>query len=162
MFIVFGTRSLLDKSPQASLCIGKSETQKSGCINILDAHLNDILSFKNHVRSKARTTNYIFHLICNISKFITMEVTQILICTLIFSNLDHANSRLGHVSQNHSKTSVAGSKFSGHTGVSQRKIPPCLYTTQGIILASYPAKMYLQTFDHSMENFTWSRTTVPT
>ena len=61
-FIVFGTRSSLDKSPLAYVCIGKSETQKSSCIKFLGAHLDDIFSFKNHVRSKAQTANCMIHL----------------------------------------------------------------------------------------------------
>ena len=91
-FTVFGTRSLLHKSQLASICVGKSEIQKSSCIKFLSAHLNDILNFKNQVRSKDKTANYILHIICNISKFITMEVKQMHIFTLTFPHLDYANS----------------------------------------------------------------------
>ena len=44
--ITFETRSLLDKSPLASICIDKSEIEKSSCIKFLGAHMDDILSFK--------------------------------------------------------------------------------------------------------------------
>ena len=77
-----------------SICIGKSEIQKFSYIKFLGAQLTHILSFKNHVRSKARTANYILHLFCNISKFITREVEEMLICNLIFPHQDYVNSIL--------------------------------------------------------------------
>ena len=98
--IVFGTRSLLDKSALISTCTGQSEIHKSSCTKFLSTYLDDILSFKDHIRTKARTAYYIPHLIHNISKFITMEVTPMLTCTLYFSTSRSCQLHLGALPQN--------------------------------------------------------------
>ena len=48
------------------------------------------LASKITLKLKPLQQNFILYLINNISKFITIEVTQILICTLIFPHLDYA------------------------------------------------------------------------
>ena len=93
-FIVLGTMSQLDKSPLVLKCIDKTEIQKLSCIKFLGAHLDVILSFKSHVKSKVSTANHILHLTIYISKFITREVVQMITCTLIFPHLDYTNSIL--------------------------------------------------------------------
>ena len=93
-FITFGTPHLLSKKNLDSLTIGGTTVSCSKTIKFLGAFLDETLSFKQHVAACAKLAVYGIHLIKNVRRYLTMATTNMLMCTLVLSQLDCINSIL--------------------------------------------------------------------
>ena len=97
-FITFGTTHLLNKKNLDSITFGDTTVKSSKMIKFLGVHLDETLSFKQHVAACAKSALYGIHLIRNVRKYLTMATTKMLMCTLVLSQLDCINSILTNTS----------------------------------------------------------------
>ena len=89
--ITFGTTHLLNKKNLDSITFGDTTVKSSKMIKFLGVHLDETLSFKQHVATRAKSALYGIHLIKNVRKYLTMATTKMLMCTLVLSQLDYIN-----------------------------------------------------------------------
>ena len=93
-FIVIGTPSSLQKNTLDHIKIGNTKIHRSSKIKFLGVSLDEKLSFKDHIQNRSEKASYNLRLIRNIQKYIDIDSTKILLCTLVLSQLDYANSIL--------------------------------------------------------------------
>ena len=86
-FIVTGTSGSLRKNTLDHIKIGNTKIQWSSNIKFLDINLDEKLSFKDHIQNRSKKANYNLRLIRNIRKYIDIESTKMLLCTLVLSQL---------------------------------------------------------------------------
>ena len=91
-FIYLGSRIQVGKCVRKSINVCGCNIEHSGVIRLLGVHINKHLSFKYHVRVKCKTAMYNLLRIKHIRWYLTQEVAQILVITLVMSHLDYANS----------------------------------------------------------------------
>ena len=58
-------------------------------MKFLGINLDEKLSFKNHIQNRTKKANYNLKLIRNIRKYIDIDSTKMLLCTLVLSQLDY-------------------------------------------------------------------------
>ena len=97
-FITFGTMHLLKKKNLDSITFSDTTVNSSKTIKFLGVHLDETLSFKQHVAVCANSALYGIHLIKNVRKYLMMGTTKMLMCTLVLSQLDCVNSILTNTS----------------------------------------------------------------
>ena len=88
-FIVIGTSSSLWKNTLNHIKIGNKKIQRSSNIKFLGIYLDEKLSFKDHIQNRSKKANYNLRLIRNIQKYIDIDSTKMLLCTLVLSQLDY-------------------------------------------------------------------------
>ena len=93
-FIVIGTSSSLQKNTLDHIEMGNTKIQQSSNIKFLGILLDETLSFKDHIQNRSKKANYNLRLVRNIQKYIDTDSTKMLLCTLVLSQLDYANSIL--------------------------------------------------------------------
>ena len=93
-FIVLGTSNNLRKNTLDNIEIGKTKIHQTSKIKFLAVHIDEQLNLKDHIQNRARKANYNLMLICNICKYINIDTTKMLLCTLVLSQLDYVNSIL--------------------------------------------------------------------
>ena len=100
-FIVIGTSSSLWKNTLDSIEIGNTKIHRSSKMKFLGVFLDEKLSFKDHIQNRLKKANYNLRLISNIQKYIDIDTTKMLLCTLVLSQLDYVNSILSRNTKNH-------------------------------------------------------------
>ena len=75
-------------------CVCGDSTECNEVIKLLGAHIDRHLSFKHHIGVKCKTAMYSLLRIKHIRRYLTQEVVQILVNSLVMSHLDYANSLL--------------------------------------------------------------------
>ena len=93
-FIVIGMSGSLRKNTLDHIKIGNTKIQRSSNIKYLGINLDEKLSFKDHIWNRSKKANYNLKLIRSIQKYIDIDSTKMLLCTLVLSQLDYANSLL--------------------------------------------------------------------
>ena len=93
-FIVIGTSSSLWTNTLDNIEIGNIKIHQSSKIKFLGVFLDEKLSFKDHIQNRSKKASYNLRLISNIQKYIDIDSTKMLLCTLVLSQLDYVNSIL--------------------------------------------------------------------
>ena len=93
-FIVLGTANNLRKNPLDDNEIGNTKIHWTSKIKYLGVHLDEKLSLKDHIQNRLKKANYTLRLICNIHKYININTTKMLLCTLLLHQLDYVSSIL--------------------------------------------------------------------
>ena len=107
-FIVLGTAKNLWKNTLDNIEIGNTKIHWSSKIKFLGVLLDDKLSLKDHIPNRSEKAIYNLRLISNICKYINIDTTKMLLCTLVLSQLDYVNSILSRAPKlllNHTKQS---------------------------------------------------------
>ena len=93
-FIVLGTANNLQKNTLDNIEIGNTKIYQSSKIKFLGVLLDEKLSLKDHIQNRSNKASYNPRLISNIHKYINIDITKMLLCTLVLSQLDYVNSIL--------------------------------------------------------------------
>ena len=93
-FIALGTANNLWINTLDNIEVGNTKIHWSSKIKFLGILLDDKLSLKGHIQNISKKANYILKLISNICKYINIDTTKMLLCTLALSQLDYINSIL--------------------------------------------------------------------
>ena len=93
-FIALGTANNLCKNILDNIEIGNTKIHQSSKIKFLGVLLGDKLNLKDHIQNRSKKASYNLRLSSNIRKYINIDTTKILLCTLVLSRLDYVNSIL--------------------------------------------------------------------
>ena len=93
-FIMFGPSKMLSKCITTNININGRKVKKDNVIRYLGVWMDDVLSFKYHVKMKCKSA--IFNLVCikRLRPSLTVETANILVMGLVISHLHYANSIL--------------------------------------------------------------------
>ena len=93
-FIMFGSSKMLTKCITADININGTRVEKQNVIRYLGVWMDEVLSFKYHVKMKCKSA--MFNLVCikRLRPSLTVEAANILVMGLVISHLDYANSIL--------------------------------------------------------------------
>ena len=92
--ILFGSSQQLAKVETSALNVHGKIVDKSQCIKYLGAHLDEVLSFKVHARTKCKTAIWNIMKIQNIRKYLDRDTCELLIYLMVISHIDNANGLL--------------------------------------------------------------------
>lgn len=93
-FIMFGNKPQVEKCAAKSIQVVDSEVRRNDVIKYLGVYLDRGLSFQKQVAEKCRIAAMNIHYIRQIRQYLSKEATQQLMCSLVVSHLDYANSLL--------------------------------------------------------------------
>ena len=93
-FIMFGSSKMLTKCITADININGTRVKKQNVIRYLGVWMDDVLSFKYHVKMKCKSAMFNLVQIKRLRPSLTVEVANILVMRLVISHLDYANSIL--------------------------------------------------------------------
>ena len=93
-FIMFSSSKMLTKCITADININGTRVKKQNVIRYLGVWMDEVLSFKYHVKMKCKSA--MFNLVCikRLRPSLTVEAANILVMELVISHLDYANSIL--------------------------------------------------------------------
>ena len=97
--ILFGSCQQLAKVETSALNVCSKIADKSQCIKYLGAHLDEVLSFKVHARTKGKIVIWNIMKIKNIRKYLARDTCQLLIHSMVMSHIDYANELLAEVTE---------------------------------------------------------------
>ena len=84
-FIVLGTSYNLKKNTLDNIEIGQTKIHQTSKITFLGVYLDELLNIKYHICNRTKKASYNVMLICNIHKYINIDTTKMLLCTLVLS-----------------------------------------------------------------------------
>ena len=90
-FIILGTTNNLKKNTLDNIEIGNTKIHHTSKIKFLGVHLDQKLSFKDHIQNRLKKANYNIMLIYNIHKYMNIDTAKMLLSTLVLSQLDYVN-----------------------------------------------------------------------
>ena len=93
-FIIFGHPKQIKKCSSESLKVNGEDVPASVHIKYLGVHLDQQLSFKQHITQKCKVAMLNIHRIRNIRSTLTTEAAHTLVLGLVISHLDFCNSIL--------------------------------------------------------------------
>ena len=93
-FIMFGSRKMLTKCTTTDININGTSVKKQNAIGYLGVWMDDVLSFKYHVKMKCKSAMFNLVHIKRLRPSLTVEAANILVIGLVISHLDYANSIL--------------------------------------------------------------------
>lgn len=94
-YLLIGTKTNLKKAQDlSSITIGSDIISAADCAKNIGAVLDSTLSLSNQVNSITRACYFHLHRIKQIRSFLTQDAAATLVCSLILSRLDYANSLL--------------------------------------------------------------------
>ena len=93
-FIMFGSNKMLTKCITADMNINGTRVKKQKVIRYLGVWMDEVLSFKYHVKMKCRSAMFNLARIKRLRPSLTVEAANILVMGLVISHLDYANSIL--------------------------------------------------------------------
>ena len=91
-FIQFGSRQNLQKCETKNINVNGTSIERVPCITYLGTHLDQILSFKDHVKYKCRVAMGNIFKIKSIRNMLCEQSCASLILGLVISHLDYANA----------------------------------------------------------------------
>ena len=93
-FIMFGSSKMLTKCITTDININGTRVKKDNVIKYLGVWMDDVLSFKYHVKMKCKSA--MFNLVCikRLRPSLTVEASNILVMGLVILHLDYVNSIL--------------------------------------------------------------------
>ena len=93
-FIMYGSNKMLTKCRTADMNINGTWVKKQKVIRYLGVWMDEVLSFKYHVKMKCRSAMFNLVRIKRLRPSLTVEAANILVMGLVISHLDYANSIL--------------------------------------------------------------------
>ena len=99
-FIYFGSRQMLEKCEIEFLNVTGDIINRTDLIRCLGVWLDSQLSFNHHVNQKCKVAYINIRNIRSIRKFITVEIGQVLVSSLVLSHLDYCNAILYGLPEN--------------------------------------------------------------
>ena len=93
-FIMFGSNKMLTKCTTADMNINGTRVKKQKVIRYLGVWMDEVLSFKYHVKMKCKSAMFNLVWIKRLRPSLTVEAANILVMGLVISHLDFANSIL--------------------------------------------------------------------
>ena len=94
-FIVLGTSHNLRKNTLNDIKIGETKIHWTSKIKFLGSiYLDEQLNLKDHIQNRTKKANYNLMIISNICKYVNIDTTKMLLCTLVLSQLDYVNTIL--------------------------------------------------------------------
>ena len=88
--MVFGTRYNVEKHTIPSLKAGDSDIINNKNIKILGVILHPHLTFKDSITKKSEIALYNISLMCKIRNFLTTDLAQMFLCSLVLTHLDYS------------------------------------------------------------------------
>lgn len=98
-FIIFGSRSQLNKCNTKEINICGDVIESKNCIKYLGVLLDESLNFKDHIKKQCKTAMLNYFRIKSIRKYLSREATETLVLSLVVSHLDYCNIILYGISQ---------------------------------------------------------------
>ena len=93
-FIMYGSRQQLTKCSTTSITVAGVEVQRASCIKYLGVHMDENLTFKEHIIKKCRVATINLYRIIRIRKSLTENACKMAVQALVMSHLDYCNSVL--------------------------------------------------------------------
>ena len=93
-FIMFTSSNMLTKCTTTDIKINGTRVKKQNVIRYLGVWMDDVLSFKYHVKMKCKSAMFSLVHIKRLRSSLTVEAANILVMGLVISHLDCANSIL--------------------------------------------------------------------
>ena len=93
-FIIIGSSHQIAKCSTTHLKVNNVEVQRSSVIKYLGTHMDEKLSFKEHITAKCRTAAINFQRIKAIWQVLTEQATETLVLATVMSHLDYCNAIL--------------------------------------------------------------------
>ena len=93
-FIIIGSSHQIAKCSMTQLKVNNVEVQRSSVINYLGTHMDEKLSFKEHITAKCRTAAINFQRIKIIQRVLTEQAKETLVLGTVMSHLDYCNAIL--------------------------------------------------------------------
>ena len=93
-FIIIGSSHQIAKCSMTHLKVNNIEVQRSSVIKYLGTHMDEKLSFKEHITAKCRTAAINFQRIKAIWQVLTEQETETLVLGTVMSHLDYCNAIL--------------------------------------------------------------------
>ena len=93
-FILFGSNKMLTRCITAHININGTRVKKQNVIRYLGVWMDEVLSFKYHVKMKCKSVMFNFVQIKRLRPSLTVEAANILVMGLVISHLDYAKSIL--------------------------------------------------------------------
>ena len=90
--VIFGTRSQCNKITTTAMEVSETSVNISSELNYLDVLLDQNLTLKTHILTKAKRASYHFYRMRQIAKFVDLCVKKHLFHPLVMSQLDYANA----------------------------------------------------------------------
>ena len=94
-FIYFGWPSQLGKCTTITIDVNGETITRSSITKYLGAHLDSVLNFKQHIKTKCKAAMFNPQHIHPIRKYLTRSASNKLMVSLAISHLDYANALLG-------------------------------------------------------------------
>ena len=86
------SRLQIRKCAEDSIRVGPDRVERSAQVKLLGTWLDEHLSFKYHIMQKCKNAMLSIYKIRNLRRYLSMEVCQVLIHSLVFFHLDYCNS----------------------------------------------------------------------
>ena len=93
-FILIGSRQQLQKCHSKQININSENIAKSETIKYLGAWIDSNLSFKKHITERCKMAMWNLQKLKHIRKFLNQETCHTLVCGLVLTHLDYANTIL--------------------------------------------------------------------
>ena len=93
-FIIIGSSHQIAKCSTTQLKVNNVEVQRSSVIKYFGTHMDERLSFKEHITAKCRTAAINFQRIKAIQRVLTEQVMETLVLGTVMSHLDYCNAIL--------------------------------------------------------------------
>ena len=93
-FIIISSGHQIAKCSTSHLNVNNVEVQRSRVIKYLGIHMDEKLSFKDHITAKCRTAAINIQCIKTIRQVLTEQVTETLVMGIVMSHLDYCNAIL--------------------------------------------------------------------
>ena len=90
--MIFGTHSQCNKITTTAMEVGETSVNISPELTYLGVLLDQILTLKSHILTKAKRASYHLYRIRQIVKFLDLPAKQTLILSLVMPHLDYANA----------------------------------------------------------------------
>ena len=93
-FIVYGSKGLLPTCFTSEIDVGDVPVSRSQCVKLLGVYLDQNLTFKSHISSKARAASFAMYNLKKIKPYLDQPMCLKIANALIFSHMDYSNSLL--------------------------------------------------------------------
>ena len=93
-FIIIGSGHQIAKCSTTHLNVNNIEVQRSNVIKYLGTHMDEKLSFKEHITAKCRTAAFNLQRIKAIQRVLTEQATETLVLGTVMSHLEYCNAIL--------------------------------------------------------------------
>ena len=93
-FIVFWSKPQVQRNDLKSLNIDNTTVKAKSVIKFLGAYLDESLNMKTHIANRTKNALYSLYLIKNTRKYISQETAEMLLSSMVLSQVDFLHSVL--------------------------------------------------------------------